>query len=885
MARNDQPLQKEADEEKGPAALSQLLRELVAAPPVPVAWAEQLEPGQVIGRFELVRELGRGGFGVVFEARDLELGRSIAFKAVCPGTSPRAGEQLMHEAEAIARLAHPNLVTLFDAGRCDRGPFLVLELLRGRTLRDHLGDGPVPLPEALRIATGVARGLAHAHGAGVIHRDLKPSNVFVCDGGLVKLLDFGLSHAFGRERPDGGTPAYMAPEQRQGGAEDERTDVFALGVLLHRMLSGTLPFGMEGSGLDRSQTAPPLEPLQATRSGPDVRAWTALADLVQQMLQIDVQRRPRDAREVAARLDEISADLASPVSARPRRRALVLAGLVGAALIGAVSGTLALLRASPPAGPPSIAVLPFESLSASKDDSLFAEGVHGELITQLARLSELRVIARGSVRQYAGKRRDLRAIAAALGVSSVLDGTIQRAGERVRVAVQLVDARSGTELWSDRFDRKTADLFQVETAVALEIAAALGAKLSAAERIAVSRQPTRDREAHDLFLRGRYYWERSIGVESDNRTAADLIEKAVARDPSFAIAQAFLASIEAEWRGDCEAARLHAARSAAISTDTPELHLALGRIRYYCDRDARAAIREYEQAVREAPGDAVAHSLIGSMRTLVGDYDAGLDDLRLALVLDPRSYIAAIELARELVIVRRVDEATGVCARARELAPGDVHALVLCSLIPFWRDGDASEARRALSLLPEELPSSGNGAWSLFQLLAIFPDEAVRLATSGRLREPFATQPFIPRSYVVACAHAAQGSEEAARPYFAQALPALERHARGPEGDPLARLFAARAYAGLGRPDDAVREARQVLGLAKDPERRSSTVRLLAEIAAAAGRRDDAITALRELLSRRDGLVTPASVRADPRFASLRGDAAFDELLSRPFRR
>jgi tetratricopeptide (TPR) repeat protein len=310
--------------------------------------------------------------------------------------------------------------------------------------------------------------------------------------------------------------------------------------------------------------------------------------------------------------------------------------------------------------------------------------------------------------------------------------------------------------------------------------------------------------------------------------------------------------------------------------------VALAKIRDSCDNDTRAAIGELNQALRLAPGDANARSFLGIMRTQVGDYDAGLDDLRAALALDPRSYVAAVELARELLIVRRFDEAARVCDRARELAPGDVHALVLCALIPFWRHGDASDARRALALLPAELPSSGNGAWSLFQLLALFPDETVRLAAAGRLTEPFSSVPFIPRSYVVGCAHAARGEQQEARDHFAKALSALEPRA---EGDALVRLFTARAYAGVGRADDALREGRRVLELATDPQRRASVLRFLAEIAAAAGRRDEAITALREVLSRRDGLVTAASVGADPRFAPLRGDARFDALVRMPVAR
>ncbi|HEY6099334.1 MAG TPA: serine/threonine-protein kinase, partial [Anaeromyxobacter sp.] len=261
-------LQREGGDASGavrPGTLTGILQQL-AQTPAPQAddrWDQWLKPGAVVaGRFELVREIGRGGFGVVYEARDRELGRNVAFKAVRTGDRAALREErLLREAEAAARLSHPNIVTLHDVGRAEQGPFLVLELLRGQTLADRLEQGPLPTREGLRIVVEIARGLAHAHAEGVVHRDLKPANVFLCEDGQVKLLDFGLAHALGRRRLDGGTPAFMAPEQWKGAPEDERTDVFALGVLLFRMLSGELPFPEddEGRAVQSSRPAPALD--------------------------------------------------------------------------------------------------------------------------------------------------------------------------------------------------------------------------------------------------------------------------------------------------------------------------------------------------------------------------------------------------------------------------------------------------------------------------------------------------------------------------------------------------------------------------------------------------------------------------------------------------
>ena len=230
-----------------PGALTALLQEVAAAPEKSEAEPVLLPPGTVIGRFEIIRELGRGGFGVVYEAKDRDLGRQVAVKVVRPGRITEEEGKVSREAEAIARLSHPNLITLHEVGRSEHGPFLVFELLRGKTLDLKIEEGPLPVQEAVHIATEVARGLAHAHAEGVIHRDLKPANVFVTNKGQVKILDFGMAHAFGRRRLSGGTPAYMAPEQWEDAPEDERTDVFALGVMLYRMLTGEYPFP-EGQG-------------------------------------------------------------------------------------------------------------------------------------------------------------------------------------------------------------------------------------------------------------------------------------------------------------------------------------------------------------------------------------------------------------------------------------------------------------------------------------------------------------------------------------------------------------------------------------------------------------------------------------------------------------
>ncbi len=391
MARSGEGDPREAGPRAG--ALSALLQDLARAPDVTegAAWVAVLRPGARIGKLELVRELGRGGFGVVWEARDLELGRPVAFKAVRSGGQPGVrGERLLREAEAAARLQHPNIVTLHDVGRAEPGPYLVLELLRGRTLAGRLAEGPLPPAEAVRIAGEVSKGVAHAHAQGVVHRDLKPENVFLCDDRQVKVLDFGLAHAFGQPRADGGTPGYMAPEQLAGAPEDERTDVFALGVMLHEMLSGKRPFEDERALRSRS-AAPALE----------VPGEPELGELAGRLLAKDPLARPRNAGEVR---DALLA-LQRPASARPtsgpvrvRRRPLLrLAAFVAAGVaIGVLAALAALWRpgaTAPPAGADGrvvVAVADFANETSDPD----LDGLSGLLITSLAQSPRLQVLTR-----------------------------------------------------------------------------------------------------------------------------------------------------------------------------------------------------------------------------------------------------------------------------------------------------------------------------------------------------------------------------------------------------------------------------------------------------------------------------------------------------------
>ena len=413
-----------------PGPLSRLLQELADASGDDAleAWTNELAPGDRVGRFEIRQEVGRGGFGAVYEALDTQLNRVVAVKTLRFSRKRRdlSSEWLKREAEAVARLDHPCIVTLFDVGTSDAGPYLVMELLRGRTLAQRIADGPVPQDEALRIAGEMAKGLAHAHQRGVLHRDLKPANVFLCEDGRVKLLDFGLAHLLGSPEAKGaGTPAYMPPEQARGDEIDARADVYAAAMVLREMLTGR------------------REP------GGEVVVPKGIAGALERALSSNRDARPRDG---TAWMEEIAA-----VQVAPRRLRRVVRGvaftLFALAVASGAMWAAGRLQARPeqgktsPGGPGpaglSIAVLPFTDLSPERDQAYFAEGIAEEILGALSRVRGMRVPGRSSSFWFKGKDVEPAEIARKLGVSYLLEGSVRRSGNKVRISAEVVNASSG----------------------------------------------------------------------------------------------------------------------------------------------------------------------------------------------------------------------------------------------------------------------------------------------------------------------------------------------------------------------------------------------------------------------------------------------------------
>lgn len=676
------------------------------------AWHGALRPGLVVGRFELVREIGRGGFGVVYEARDRELGRMVAFKAICAGDRPDVREErLLQEAEAAARLSHPNIVTLHDVGRSEHGPYLVLELLHGSSLSARLAHGRLSVSEAVRVGVEVAKGLAHAHGRGVIHRDLTPSNIYLSDDGQVKLLDLGMAHAFGHRKLEGGTPAYMAPEQGRGAPEDERTDVFALGAVLYRMLANELPYGDQGAATGRgSRPAPSLE----------VAELPALGELVGRMLQRDPVERPRDAAEVLAALGMFQQELArAPASGssgpvRRRRRSswrwalpVTAVALLGAGLLAVVAHQ----RPAPTARAvmPSIAVLPFVDMSPLRDQAYFSDGLSEEILNALAHVEGLHVAGRSSAFAFKGRDEDLRVIGQKLNVGAVLEGSVRKAGSRVRITAQIVDVADGYHLWSETFDRDLADIFAVQDDIAKAVVQALKIKLLPGRAPPARALHTTTPEVYEQFLLARQFYAQF--TPEGFRRAAAAYEKTIALDPNYAPAWSGLA-IQLSNLMDSASTPVEAAnvgrrslaaaeKAIALDPDLAEGYAARSLLRATVHWDWRGAQLDMDRALSLAAGDANTQRRSAILFAALGRRDEAIAAARKAVEIDPLFAANWKALGGYYTLTDQLAAARSAFARAREMAPqmeGIDFDLGVLSLL----EGQPASALASFERHPEE---------------------------------------------------------------------------------------------------------------------------------------------------------------------------------------
>jgi TolB-like protein/Tfp pilus assembly protein PilF len=696
-----------------------------------------LAAGTRLGPYQIVSPLGRGGMGEVYRALDTRLGRHVAIKVLPEALASDADRRARFEREArsASALNHPNIVTVYDIGDSEAGLYIAMELIEGRTLRETLADGSLPVPRALQLASQIAGGLAKAHDAGIVHRDLKPENIMVTRDGFVKVLDFGLarlaappprdlsaSPTLSRQTEPGmvlGTIGYMSPEQVLGTPADQRSDVFSFGAILFEMLTGQRAIqGRSVGETMRSLLKDGLPDVESLR--PEV--GPAVGRIVRRCLEKEPGDRFQSTRDLAFALAEPSmirgAPPAAPQPMRERgpRGPRMLLGVGAAAVVAAVvailfaadvGGLRDRLRGAP--GPPqirSLAVLPLTNFSGDPQQEYFADGMTEELITNLAQIRSLRVISRTSAMAYKNSSKTVPQIGRELGVDGVLEGSVERSGGRVRITEQLIDAAGDRHLWARSYDRDLKDILALQADVAREIAAEVRAALTPQETARLAEARAVDPQVHELYLRGRYQLNRADGQQAISG-AIETFQRALTQDPEYAPAYAGLADCyvaltdfylaPAETMPKAKAA---AERALALDENLADPHISLGKVLLGYEWDWRGAEREFRRGVALNPGLSAGHEFLSDYLAVVGRAEESRVEIEEAARLDPLSAMIAFDAGWNSFLARRYYRAADWFGRSIELDPTNAWPRVNLALVLVKQqrlDDAIREAERGLS--------------------------------------------------------------------------------------------------------------------------------------------------------------------------------------------
>jgi serine/threonine protein kinase/tetratricopeptide (TPR) repeat protein len=666
--------------------------------------------GTRLGNYEIESLLGRGGMGVVYKARQISLSRPVALKILPPTLSSDASfvKRFKREAEAIAQLDHPNLVQIFDIVKAKDLHFFSMQYVEGKTLDEVLREkGRLNPDEAVRIITQAAQGIEHAHKNGIIHRDIKPSNIILDESGNAKVMDFGLARTT-EERSkltqSGtliGTLDYMSPEQCRGDELDGRTDIYSLGVVLYEALGERTPF-------EAPNEAALIHKI-VNEDPPDIQTLNRDVPIGLGKIIFKVMAKDKEARY--SEIGELLEDLRScteafkhvkattplgmdmpPASHRGRRmgRLAIAAILVCLCIIGIVflrpsevkelketeSSAVSTAHTSEEKAYSSIAVLPFTDMSPDKDQEYFCDGMAETLINELTRIQDFKVIARTSAFSFKGQNVDVRDIGSTLNVETVLEGSVQKAGNKVRITAQLVDTGNGHHLWSAKFDRDMRDIFAIQDELSQAIVHNLKVKLSGREKAALGSRPAPDPEIYDLYLRGKWFWDQA-GKEGLQK-AIEYFERTIEMDPAYAPAYASLADVYLELPLYTSYPHEEAFRKAKeavlqaleIDESLADAHIALGNIKMNYEWDWDGAERAFIQAIQLNPSSANAYHHYAEYLLYLARFDEAIEKIERAQELDPIPLWIRSTKARILDNAGHTDRAIEECRKILEMDPG-----------------------------------------------------------------------------------------------------------------------------------------------------------------------------------------------------------------------
>jgi serine/threonine protein kinase/Tfp pilus assembly protein PilF len=874
--------------------------------------AESIKMLSDFGDYELLEEIGRGGQGVVYRARQKSLNRTVALKVI--GLGPWATEahlkRFRREAEAAASLEHPCIVPIYEVGERDGSCYFSMRLVEGGQLDKIVGSELMPVRKAAELIAKLARTLHYAHQHGVLHRDVKPGNILLDSKGEPHLTDFGLARLVETESTVTrtlevlGTPSYMAPEQATGNNAKltSATDVYGLGAVLYQLLTGHPPFA-GGTTYETIRLLLETEPRQPCLLNPKIDR--DLSTICLKCLEKDPRRRYPSALALAEDLEHWLKH--EPIQARhtgifARGKKWVrrnpTSALLAASLMALATTAGWIVWKSEFISHPvtnGVAVLPFENLSGDPRNAYFADGMQEEIRTRLASIAALKVISRTSTEQYRSKPSNLREIARQLGVANIIEGSVQKAADQVRVNVQLVNAQTDSHLWADTYDRKLTDIFGVESEIAKRIAESLQAKLTGREEQALAVKPTNNPEAYDAYLRGLAFEGRSLYSLDTLREFKGFYERAVQLDPNFAMAWSRLSRVDALLYFNTFAAATRDAAKKALENaqklqpNSPETLLALGYYQYWGLRDYGPAKTTFDRVSKMLPGNSEVPMALGLIARREGHWDQSIAYFEQALALDPRNVRLLTYAAETYSIIRQFPAARKLLERALDIVPNDPDVLGQEAAM-YQAEGNLQEAAKSLAKVNAQTPSIGAFRSKINQLTL-----ERNLGEALRSERGYPAQFHLVTEYEM-CSHQLwlalyqrlAGDTAGAKVTAEQARSTLEQLYRDQPDNPDVVESLSYAYATIGEKDLALKAAERAIILvprAKNPFDGPAYEENLALIQTIVGESSRAISTLTQLLQTpycgrhySSAPITPALLRLDPNWDPLRSDPRFQKL-------
>jgi serine/threonine protein kinase/Tfp pilus assembly protein PilF len=866
------------------------------------------------GDYELLHEIGRGGQGIVYLARQKSLNRTVALKVLSLGhwASKADLKRFRREAAAAASLDHPNIVPIYDVGERDGSCFFSMKFVEGDQLDEVVSRAPMSMRRAAEVIAKVARTVHYAHEHGILHRDIKPGNILLDTNAQPHLTDFGLARlveaesTVTRTREVMGTPSYMAPEQAVGHNAQltSATDVYGLGAVLYQLLTSHPPFASETTYetirllIETDPREPRLMNSKIDRE---------LSTICLKCLEKDPKRRYPSALALAEDLEHwlkhepIHAKRSGFVShahkwvrRNPAIAALVASLIALAAAIGWNIWKSNLFRSTPEK---SIAVLPFENLSRDPDNAYFADGVQDEILSNLARIADLKVIGRTSVMQYkSGVARELRKIGQQLGVANVLEGNVRRSGNRVRVNAHLIDVRTQRELWAQTYDRDLVDVFALQTEIAANIASQLKVTLSPQEKAAIEERPTADLAAHDLYIRAKTLIASSgfstPQLESLSE-AVELLNRATEHDPKFALAYYQLAHAHDLFYFigiDHTPARLAMADAAIkaltrLRPNSGEAHLALAKHLYWGYLEYDRARERLKPAQKSLPNEPMVFEILGFIYRRQGGWDESTKNLERAIELDPQNVGFLKQLADSYVCLRRYADAERVLDRAVAVDPKDANARAYRAAIELYWHADARPLHSTVEAILTKDPREGKNIaqlWLEGSLCERDVDSGVRALAALPLAGCYDDAIPFPRTWCEGVVARTRGDKAAAQAAFITARNEAAKLIAAQPDYPEALCVLGVIDAALGNKEDAIRRGRRATELMPVGKNSIDGHLLIKHMAAIYAWTDETDLALQQLTvaAGLPGFLSYGELRLNPYWDPLRSDPRFEQIVA-----